>query len=63
MSAAFMTASNSGPLKGQSLEKLVTHFVAELLEYEQYVKLEEMDTVAWTDPAMSKWKAELPVAV
>ena len=57
MCAAFMTACNSGLLKGQSLEALITHFVAELLECDEYVKLKELETVAWKPPGNCEWRA------
>jgi hypothetical protein len=58
MCAAFMTACNSGPLEGQSLEALITHFVAELLECDQYVELEELETIAWTHPENCEWRVK-----
>jgi hypothetical protein len=51
VSAAFMTASNSGPvIEGCSLEEFLTRFVAELLdaEDEYYVKLGQVDDIKWS---------------
>jgi hypothetical protein len=47
--ASFMTACNSGPIDGCSLEELITRFVAELVVSETvgYVYLEQMKKIDW----------------
>ena len=54
--AAFMTACNSGPLRGISLEELVTRFVAELVDADKYVPLKTVAQIEWV--GSSEWKGQ-----
>ena len=67
--AAFMTACNSGPLDGSSLEEFLTRFLSELIsvDKEGYVELRIVDSIKWTGSLKAQfmwpYNAKLPTAI